>query len=145
MKPGIVYIALRRNSPGGFWRGVFSTLTKWRLVTRYPHGGVVVDGVLYQTTLSEGLHSTAFDGSGWDVFPTSVSKMHVIDHFTEFEGTPYDWFSLLAFIFPWRITNSRWLYCFEWVYLACMGYVPADRITAEDLLFLSVGDNYEHG
>jgi hypothetical protein len=131
MKPGVVYVALRKTSPPGFWRGVFATLTKWRLVTRYPHAGIVVDGVVYHTTLSDGLHSEAFDPEGWDLFETAGTKYQVLDHFNRLEGTPYDWFSLLAFIFPWRVTNSKWLYCFEWVYLARMGYAPPDRITAE--------------
>jgi hypothetical protein len=143
MKPGIVYVALRKTSPGGFWRGVFATLTKWRLVTRYPHAGIVVDGRVYHTTLSGGLHAEDFDRTGWDLFATSGDKSQVLEQFSRLEGTPYDWFSLLAFVFPWRISDSSRLYCYEWVYLARMGFVPPDRITAEDLIFLSASDNYE--
>jgi hypothetical protein len=143
MKPGVVYVALRKTSPGGFWRGVFATLTKWRLVTRYPHAGIVVDGRVYHTTLSDGLHDEEFKSYGWALRKTDRKKEDVLQIYEVHKGTPYDWFSLLAFIFPWRISNSKWLYCFEWVYLAIKGFVPPDRITAEDLIFLSAGDNYE--
>jgi hypothetical protein len=39
------YLTLRHTSPPGLFPLLFALLTKWRLVTRYPHAGVVIDGV----------------------------------------------------------------------------------------------------
>ena len=41
-----VYLALRHRDPPGVL-GLFADLIRWRLVTDYPHAGIVVGGTLY--------------------------------------------------------------------------------------------------
>jgi hypothetical protein len=129
------YLALRHTSPKGFFPGLFAQLTKTRLVTDYPHSGIVVDGVLYEATFKHGVRSTKFDPVGWDLFAiTKVDKNDLLTRFKQVEGRPYDWFSLLAFIAPFRVTVAKWFYCFELCSFMLDGNIPAKRITPEILL-----------
>ena len=43
------------------------------------------------------------------------------------------WLSLLAFVLPWRVRNSDWLYCYEWCWYVQTGQMPIERVTPEDL------------
>ncbi len=126
------YLALKYAKPPGFFKGAFHTLTRARLLTRYPHSGIVQDGMLMHSNLSKGLHREPFDPAGWLLIPITPA----IDPATAFEllkGTPYDWFSLLAFILPWRVRNRDWLYCYEVCWYVQTGQMPIERVTPEDL------------
>lgn len=129
-----VYLALRHTSPPGLIQGAFARLTKARLVTRYPHAGIVIDGVLYQSTLAKGVHSAPFNSEGWNVFAISTEHTLLLERFNNVKNSKYDWFSLLAFVLPFRITVAKWFYCYELCHYMLTGDVPVQRITPEDLL-----------
>jgi len=125
------------NAPG--MAGLFSMATRARLVTNWPHAGMVVDGVLMHATLANGLHATAFTGgSGWDLIelPEQITPQ-VLDVFARHAGAQYDAVSLLAFLLPWRVSDSRRMYCYEWCWLAMSGQNPHWRVTPEQLLLLA--------
>lgn len=127
-------LALRKtNSPTLFGK-LFNTLTRWRLHTAYPHAGIVIDGELYHSTYTKGLHKVPFDPAGWDLFDVKGSDHYARAAFNARQGAPYDAFSLLAFLLPWRVRDSRRLYCYEWCWLAMTTTNPSERITPEKLL-----------
>lgn len=126
------YLALKYSAPSGFFSKLFHNLTKARLLTRYPHSGIVVGDQLMHSTLAHGLHRVTFKPEGWLLIPIRPA----IDSVAAFEllaGTKYDWFSLLAFLLPWRVRNSDWLYCYEWCWYVQTGQMPIERVTPEDL------------
>ena len=130
-------LALKHAPPKGFFKRAFHNLTKWRLVTKYPHGGIVIGDQLLHTTLSKGLHAETFLPEGWDLFDAPGDYAEVWLLFKELEGTPYDWFSLLAFVLPWRVSDSSRMYCYEWQLLALTGRFSRERVVPENLLALT--------
>lgn len=129
------YLALRQTSPPGFFPGVFAAITKCRLVTQYPHAGIVIDGVLYEATFKYGVRSSKFDQNGWDLFTINKSdNINMLARFKQVEGRPYDWFSLLAFVLPFRASMAQWLYCYELCSFMLDGINPSKRVTPEILL-----------
>jgi hypothetical protein len=129
-------LALRRTDSKTFLGKLFSIATRWRLHTKYPHAGIVVEGTLYHTTLNKGLHSEPFNPEGWDVFDFGRSDAYARAAFNARKGAAYDAFSLIAFVLPWRARDSRRLYCYEWCWLAMTAENPDVKITPEDLLVL---------
>lgn len=129
------YLALRHTSPLGFFQGIFATITKARLVTNYPHSGIVIDGILYDSTFKHGVQSSAFNADGWHLFAVeNVDSATLINRFNKIKGNHYDWLSLLAFILPFRISVAQWSYCHELSYFMLTGKTPITRITPEKLL-----------
>lgn len=128
-------LALRHTSPPGFFPGAFAQLTKARLVTRYPHSGIVIDGVLYESTFKYGVNSSKFNPIGWDLFTINkANKIDMLARFKQVEGRPYDWFSLLAFVLPFRARMAQWFYCYEFCSFMLDGINPSKRVTPEILL-----------
>ena len=132
-----VHLALRHRDPTGL-RGLFAKLIRGRLVTAYPHAGVVVGGTLYHATLADGVHAqpapTAADG--WLLLPTTVPADVALQRIGRRMGLPYDWISLLAFVLPVSVRWSRADYCFEFAWYVLTGEEPRGRVTAEQLLAL---------
>lgn len=126
------YLALKYAKPAGFLKAAFHRITRARLVTRYPHAGIVRDGVLMHANLANGLHKEPFIPGGWVLIPITPA-IDLAAAFDELEGTRYDWFSLLAFILPWRIRHKDWLYCYEWCWYVQTGQMSRERLTPEDL------------
>lgn len=138
-----VYIALRKTDAPGLVPGLFSKLTRGRLITKYPHAGVIVDGSLLHITARDGMHATSdYRLADWDLFRVDVPASLVLKRFADCIGCRYDWLSLLGFVLPWRVSVRDWLYCYEWVFLAVSGELPGRRVTPEDLLTFSKG---KHG
>jgi hypothetical protein len=131
-----VQLALRKTDGKTLLPRLFNLATRWRLHTKYPHAGIVIDGTLYHTTLTEGLHAVPFDPEGWDVFEFGRSDAYARAAFNARLGAEYDAISLLAFLLPWRVRDSRRLYCYEWCWLAMTAENPGVRITPEMLLVL---------
>ena len=131
MRP--TFLALKYAKPPGFSKGLFHDLTKARLVTRYPHAGIVKDGMLMHANLSRGLHKEPFIPGGWLLIPIPDQPWQV-GLFEQWEGTPYDVFSLLAFATPFPARDSSKLYCYEWDWLWLTNQRPIERVTPEDLL-----------
>ena len=129
-----VYLAFKHTPPGGFWMSAFHWITAFRLVTRYPHGGIVQGGWLYHTKLSTGARRERFDDNpGWDLFDTG-SDADMEEVFRELEGNPYDVFGLLAFILPWRISDSSRMYCYKLMWRMVTGQNPRFKVVPETLL-----------
>ena len=129
-------LALKYAAPSGFWSKAFHYLTRWRLLTKYPHAGIVHDGILYHATLANGLHAVKFNPDGWHLFEITPRDLPVI--FGAYVDTPYDVFSLLAFVAPWEVRDRDRLYCYEWCWLVLAGENPTFKVTPEDLLALAL-------
>ena len=130
-----------QNAPG--LPGLFSLATRARLVTQWPHAGMVVNGVLMHSNLANGLHASTFTGgSGWDLIglPDAIAPQ-VQGLFDKYKGAQYDAISQLAFVLPWRVSDGGRLYCYEWCYLAMTGQNPHWRMTPEQLLFAATQIN----
>ena len=135
-----MFLALKRTPAQSATRGqrIFSALTKWRLCSQYSHGGIIIGGTLYHSTVQHGgLQCEPFDmataSSGWDFFDIgAVRDASALRTFAERRGTPYDWVGLLAFVLPLAGNDSK-LYCFEWCALA-LGMPITNRVTPEDLM-----------
>lgn len=117
----------------------FAALTRWRLVSRYSHGGIVINGCLYHSSARRGgLDWEPFDMSnastGWDFVDLGHERdAAALALFGRMRGTPYDYIGLLGFVLPWNFNDHRRMYCFEWCALA-MGLPITARITPERLL-----------
>lgn len=127
------YLALKHAAPPGLLPKLFHHLTRARLLTDYPHAGIVRGGMLMHSNLANGLHSEPFWPAGWDLFPLPEDAA-LPARFASHMGTPYDWFSLLAFVLPWRVRDRSRMYCYEWCWLAMTGEHPSGRVTPEMLL-----------
>lgn len=138
-----MHLALKHGTEGSFFQRLFYLLTRARLVTSYAHAGIVVDGFLFHTNLGNGLHREVFDRVGlWTLFEIpDNADMRAL--FAQHAGTPYDWFSLLAFVLPWRVRDRQRLYCYEWCWMAMTGESPGFRVTPEMLLVLAQQQNKE--
>lgn len=130
-------LALRHRDPPGL-RGLFALFIRWRLATHYPHAGIVVGADLYEATLAHGVHKTTAPGDGWLLLeldlPADVARARLESRM----GTPYDWFSLLAFVLPWRMSWSRADYCYELCWFAMTGENPSRKVIPEDLAILAL-------
>ncbi|MCW5648343.1 MAG: hypothetical protein KIS62_01220 [Ramlibacter sp.] len=128
-----------RNTDSPGLAGAFSLATRARLVTGWPHAGMVVDGTLMHATLAGGLHAEPFEaGKAWDTIalPEAMGAQ-IKGLFSVYKGAQYDAISLLAFVLPWRVSDASRMYCFEWCWLAMAGQNPSWRVTPEQLLFLA--------
>lgn len=136
-----MHLALKRTPASDATRAqrLFAALTRWRLVSRYSHGGIVLDGWLYHSALQHGgLSRERFDmataSDGWDFVDIGPERdRDMLRLFRDCWGTPYDLFGLLAFVLPGHYDDPRSLYCFEWCALA-MGIPLRQRMTPELLL-----------
>lgn len=117
-----------------------SVIIKTRLVTDYPHAGIVIGETLYHATARKGLIAQPFALENWRLIDLGDARdAEVLALFDQHAGAGYDWFSLLAFaLFPAR--DSRRFYCYEWCYLAMTGRNPSQRITPETLLGLALNE-----
>jgi hypothetical protein len=131
-----VHLALRHRDPPGL-RGLFARLIRVRLVTAYPHGGIVAGDTLFHSTLADGVHPQAApQNSGWLLLPTTVPMQVAMERIGHRVGLRYDWVSLLAFVLPVSVRWSRADYCFEFCWYVLTGENPTGRVTAEQLLAL---------
>lgn len=111
-------------------------LIKARLVTRYPHAGIVIGDRLFHATARRGLHESDYTPERWTLIDVGGDDDAALALFREREGSGYDWFSLLAFV-GLKARDSRRYYCYEWAYHAITGQHPTGRVTPETLLVLA--------
>lgn len=133
-----MYLALRPGaSTRARWIDKLATwVIKVRLVTQYPHAGIVINGRLYHANGAKGLHSTTYDPALWVLIDQGTERdKRVLDLFAIKRGSKYDWFSLLAFV-GLRSRDSNRYYCYEWCFHAMTGRHPTERVTVETLLML---------
>lgn len=129
-------LALKTKPDSGLFQRLFYWLTKWRLLTEYPHAGMVYEGLLLHTNLANGLHAVKFNPEGW--VTVEVPDLQDVRGLFEFHrDTPYDWFSLLGFVVPWQVRDGDRMYCYEWCWLAMTGEVHPGRVTPEMLLAIA--------
>lgn len=141
LKPDKVYFAFKRDaaSDATLFQRLANLAIKFRLVSQWGHGGVVINGNLLHSTTSKGLHKLKqgeWSPDKWEIFETDLDASDVIRCFQTREGTAYDWFSLLAFVIPTTVKDSARLYCFEWMWLAATGLNPNFKVAPEALLAL---------
>ena len=132
-------LALRKSPDSSKWNHkAAAAIISARLVTRYPHAGIVIGDTLYHATASNGVHAEPFPGGdNWVLVDIGGDDAKAIELFAEEEGKGYDWFSLLAFALIPARDSRRW-YCYELAHYLMTGKKPVDRVTPEDLL-LSAG------
>lgn len=109
---------------------------KARLVTAYPHGGIVIDGWLFHSTARRGVHKLApgeWTPRRWELREFGGDDDNALEIFRQREGFGYDWIGLLPFVgIPGSDRNRD--YCFELVYHMRMLERPRGIVTAETLL-----------
>ena len=110
---------------------------KLRLVTQYPHAGIVVGDTLYHATSRHGLTSEPYVPGIWRVVDLGPDRdIAAVQLFEEHKGAGYDWVSLLAFVLVSASDSQRW-YCYEWCWYVMTGKRPHGRVTPEMLLDLA--------
>lgn len=132
-------LALRMSPDSGKWNHKLAAeIIKARLVTKYPHAGIVIGDTLYHSTASNGVHSEPFPKSdNWKLIDIGGDDAVALELFNKENGKPYDWFSLIAFALIPARDSSRW-YCYELAYYMMTGKKPTERVTPEDLYGLAV-------
>lgn len=130
-------LALRKSPDSDKWNHkAAAAIIRTRLVTRYPHAGIVIGSTLYHATAYGGVHDEPFSGGdNWVLFDVPGSDNLAISRYIDEEGKGYDWFSLLAFAMIPAKDSRRW-YCYELAYYLITGDKPKGRVTPEDLLAL---------
>ena len=138
----MIYLALKRGPAKRATLGqrIASWAIKARLVSEFSHGGIAVDGAMYHSTTSKGVHYLKpgqWAPDEWDLFPVSADMEQVIARFAAVQGWRYDFLSLLAFV-GIRARDSERFYCFELCHYLLTGEKPAGRVTPETLLLLAM-------
>ena len=133
-------LALRKGAAiGGDWiEKASAEIIKARLVTDYPHAGIVIGNTLYHSTARHGLISQEFQTENWELIDIGKDRdFDALALFDKLQGASYDWFSLLAFALI-SARDSERFYCYEWCYLAMTGENPSKRVTPEMLMHLAI-------
>lgn len=132
-------LALRTKPDSSKWNHKLAAqIIKVRLVTKYPHAGVVIGDTLYQSSSIGGVHSEPFKFTdNWELIDVGGDDARALELFNQENGKPYDWFSLLAFALIPARDSSRW-YCYELAHYLISGKKPTGRVTPEDLIMLAV-------
>lgn len=148
-----MYLALRRDAAtDAKWLDhFFIWVIQARLVTDYPHAGIVIGDQLYHATARHGFCKTPYTPERWELHDLGTERDAEVLAMAEdriARGTGYDFAELFDFT-PLRVLVKvarkvpalrRWLdnllYCFQWCWLAMTGSYPTRRVTAERLLAL---------
>lgn len=150
-----MYLALRSGpATDATWLDkLFIWVIKERLVTVWPHAGIVVGGKLYHATARHGFCATEYTPHRWTLIPLGDERDAEVQALAEeliAKGTGYDFAELLDFT-PLRLAVKlarlvpplrRWLdgrlYCYQWCWLAMTRSLPTSRVTAELLISLCI-------
>jgi hypothetical protein len=109
---------------------------KTRLCTRYPHGGIAINGVLYHATARKGVHVvTDWNPERWVLFDLGGDDIAALERYEQRKGNRYNWVGLLPFIGVPGSDRER-DYCFQLAYFMVTGIYPRGLVTAETLLAL---------
>jgi hypothetical protein len=143
-----MYLALRSGAAtDATWLDkLFIWVIKERLVTVWPHAGIVIGDTLYHATARHGFCKAEYTPHRWTLIPLGEERDAEVQALAEdliAQGTGYDFAELLDFT-PLRLAVRlarlvpplrRWLdgrlYCYQWCWLAMTGRVPSSRVTAE--------------
>lgn len=102
----------------------FDRLTCWRTRSRFSHCELVVvqdiaAGIsrCYSSSLRDnGVRAKLIDlkSGRWVLVQVpDLSLKDAVKWFELHQGAPYDWFGLLGWVFPWRVSNRAWWFCSE--------------------------------
>ena len=134
-------LALRHTLPpsASTLHDVSAFVIETRLVSKFAHGGVVIGNTLYHSNASNGVHAEpGADLSGFLLIDLGdAHDARALALFEAVKGSRYDFFSLVAFVFP-GFRDSRRYYCFELCYLLMTGRNPAERVTCETLILMAL-------
>ncbi|MGS5088293.1 hypothetical protein ACVC7V_17560 [Hydrogenophaga sp. A37] len=148
-----MYLALRRGAAtDAKWLDhFFIWVIKERLVTDFPHAGIVIGDQLYHATARHGFCKTPYTPERWELWPLGDERDAEVQAKADAliaRGTGYDFAELFDFTpLKWVVKVARkvpvlrhWLdnllYCYQWCWLALTGCYPTRRVTAEMLLAL---------
>lgn len=149
-------LALRRSAAtdATFTQKVAVKAIEARLVTEFPHAGIVIEGMLYHANSKNGLHKTEFTPERWELIDLGTEGDEAaLRLFADLEGTKYDWVELFDYtplnwavdfvrLYPdWKTELELRMYCYQWCYLAMTLKLPAERVTPETLLFVAARIN----
>jgi len=147
-----MYLALRRNpATDATWVDKFFLwVIKSRLVTEFPHAGIVIRGNLYHATARHGFcMADDYTPERWLLIDLGTERDAVVlakaeelialgtgyDFAEIFDFTPLHWLMNLARKVPQlRAVLDNLLYCYQWCFLAMTQAYPDRRVTAESLL-----------
>lgn len=150
-----MYLALRRGAAtDATWLDKFFVwVIKERLVTVYPHAGIVIGNTLYHATARHGFCKADYTPARWELLPLGDERDAEVQALAErliAKKTGYDFAELLDFT-PLQILvrMARWvpalrgwldgrLYCYQWCWLVMTGSLPTRRVTAEMLQALYI-------
>lgn len=135
-----MYLALRTTPAfDANWLDRFAhAVVKARLVTRYPHGGIVIGNTLFHSTSRKGVHATDdWTPDRWELYDVGGDDERALDCFRKRERNGYDWVGLLPFIgVPG--SDSKRDYCFELCFYMMTGVRSNGLVTAETLLSIAM-------
>lgn len=142
-----MFLALRKSAPSSatFWQRFTCAIIKARLVSRYCHGGIVIDGALYHATASHGVHMVPpgdWSPHNWDLINIGGDDSAALQWFHTHDGARYDWLSLLTFV-GLRASDKSRFYCFEFGWGMATQSYPDGRVTPEDWLWLAAQSNFK--
>ena len=134
-------LALRTSPDSPKWNHkAAAAIIGARLVTRYPHAGIVIGDTLYHATASRGVFDEPFVNAGnWVLKEYGGDDAKAIELYKQRKGRKYDWISLLAFA-GFKATDSSRDYCYELAYFMKTGNLAKGRVTVEMLLDLAIPD-----
>lgn len=102
----------------------FDRLTCWRTRSRFSHVELVVttgditglSNCWSSSFRDQGVRPALIDlASGrWVLVEVpDLSLQDAVKWFELHQGAPYDWFGLLGWVLPWRVSNRAWWFCSE--------------------------------
>ena len=124
---------------------LFDRLATWRTRGPYSHCELVLDRIDHMVLcwsssfLDGGVRSKWIDVSTgrWDVVTFPGDRAAAARWFEAHQGEPYDWFALMGWVLPWRVSHRRWWFCSE----ACGAAIG---LPSEVTRRLSPSDLYQH-
>ena len=153
-----MYLALRRiPATDATWLDkLFLAVIKARLVTEFPHAGMVINGTLYHATARHGVcKTTDYTPERWVLHDLGTERDAVAQAKAELLvelGTGYDFAELLDFtplhFVVWlarlhpklRVVLDSNLYCYQLCWLLMTSEYPDQRVTPERLLALKAAN-----
>ncbi len=126
-------LGLKRGEPWYTLRGFFAALVRARCVSPYSHSAILIGDTVYQAAPFKGVYASPLvDNHGYEWLDIGGCDSRALQLFNKAAGASYDWFSLFAFILPWRMTSRKHYYCHE-LCLTMMGGIVTGRVTIETL------------
>lgn len=120
---------------------LFDRLVCWRTASRFSHVELVLEEMpggrarCASSSLRDGgvrVKEIDLRTGRWVLATVEGDIDDARDWFRRHDGLPYDWFSLLGWVLPWRVSFWRWWFCSEAV-AESLGRPRSWRISPDDL------------